>query len=110
MAGLGLEAFLELNEDSAWQQQCAALPTVETDPEMLAAELRAATTCGKAHALVVVAEGACNNAAALARHFVAHHITRGSKPRVITLGHVQLSILSNHSGHPQLRISTSSYP
>jgi 6-phosphofructokinase len=81
---------------------------VETDPDALAAGLRAAYTRGKAHALV--AEGACNNAAALARHFVAHHNMRGFDPRVITLGHVQLSILSNRSGNPQLRISTSSYP
>jgi hypothetical protein len=53
MACLGLEAFLEPNENSVWQQQCAALPSVETDLETLAAKLRAATTCGKAHALVV---------------------------------------------------------
>ena len=66
--------------------------------------------CGKAHVAVVMAEGACNNVAVLARHFVEHHNTIGFELRVITLGHVQLSILSNHSGNPQLRISTSSYP
>ena len=37
---MALEAFLEPNEDSVWQQQCAFLPTVETDPDTLAAELR----------------------------------------------------------------------
>ncbi len=82
---------------------------METDPETLAAKLRRLHV-RQAHVAVVMAEGACNNAAALARHFVAHHNTRGFDPRVITLGHVQISILSNRSGNPQLRISTSSYP
>ena len=106
---MALEAFLEPNEDTSGKNNAPLCrpwrPTrIRWQPSC------AAYMCGKAHVAVVMAEGACNNATALARHFVAHHNTRGFEPRVITLGYVQLSILSNHSGHPQLRISTSSYP
>ena len=38
------------------------IPEVETDPELIAAELRWAYDRGKAHAIVVVAEGAEYNA------------------------------------------------
>jgi len=81
--------YLALMAGIAGGAEAVVIPEVETDPDALAAELRAAYTRGKAHALVVVAEGARNNAAALARHFAEHHDTIGFDPRVTTLGHVQ---------------------
>ena len=51
--------------------------------------MRSAYERGKAHALVVVAEGARYNAAALARYFQEHHERLGFDLRVTTLGHVQ---------------------
>ena len=44
---------------------------------------------GKAHALVVVAEGARNNAKELAEYFAEHQERIGFDLRVTTLGHVQ---------------------
>ena len=81
--------YLALMAGIAGGAEAVVIPELETDPEALAAELRAAYTRGKAHALVVVAEGARPNAAALARHFTEHHDTIGFDPRVTTLGHVQ---------------------
>jgi 6-phosphofructokinase 1 len=65
------------------------IPEVETDPESVASELRAAYERGKAHALAVVAEGATHNAAALSRYFQKHHERLGFELRVTILGHVQ---------------------
>jgi 6-phosphofructokinase 1 len=65
------------------------IPEVETDPEELAVELRQAYERGKAHALVVVAEGATFNAQALATYFQEHRARLGFELRVTTLGHVQ---------------------
>jgi len=81
--------YLALMAGIAGGAEAVVIPEVETDPDALAAELRAAYTRGKAHALVVVAEGARYNAAALVRHFVEHQDTIGFDPRVTTLGHVQ---------------------
>ena len=44
---------------------------------------------GKAHAIVVVAEGACYNAEALTRYFEEHRERLGFELRVVKLGHVQ---------------------
>src|SRR6185295_2751072 len=44
---------------------------------------------GKKHALIVVAEGARNNAEALTQHFRRHEIQLGFELRATTLGHVQ---------------------
>lgn len=65
------------------------IPEVETDPECVASELRGAYERGKAHALVVVAEGARYNAAGLSRYFQEHHERLGFELRVTILGHVQ---------------------
>jgi len=62
---------------------------VETDPEAVAAGLRAAYERGKPHALAVVAEGARYNAEELARYFQKHHDRLGFELRVTILGHVQ---------------------
>ena len=69
--------------------EAIVVPELETDPDELAAGLRAAYRRGKAHALVVVAEGARHNARAIERHFAEHRGRIGFELRVTTLGHVQ---------------------
>jgi 6-phosphofructokinase 1 len=81
--------YLALMAGIAGGAETVVIPEMETDPDAVAAELRAAYERGKAHALVVVAEGARYNAAALARHFAEHKDTVGFDLRVTTLGHVQ---------------------
>jgi 6-phosphofructokinase 1 len=51
--------------------------------------VRRAYARGKAHALIVVAEGARLNAAALGRYFAQQPAALGYELRVTTLGHVQ---------------------
>jgi 6-phosphofructokinase 1 len=65
------------------------IPEVETNPEEVATELRAAYDRGKAHAIAVVAEGARYNAQALSAYFREHKERLGFELRVTTLGHVQ---------------------
>jgi len=65
------------------------IPEVETDPEALAVELRGAYERGKAHAIVVVAEGASYDAEALINYFAANRDRLGFDLRATTLGHVQ---------------------
>ncbi|HKY26368.1 MAG TPA: ATP-dependent 6-phosphofructokinase [Pyrinomonadaceae bacterium] len=65
------------------------IPEVETNPEEVARELRAAYERGKAHAIAVVAEGARYNAQALSAYFREHKERLGFELRVTTLGHVQ---------------------
>src|SRR5262249_60258781 len=65
------------------------VPEAEVEPESVADELEGAYRRGKAHALVVVAEGAKHNAEALAKHFDHHRGRLGFDLRVTTLGHVQ---------------------
>jgi 6-phosphofructokinase 1 len=65
------------------------IPEVETHPEQVAKELRAAYERGKAHAIAVVAEGARYNARALSTYFQEHKERLGFELRVTTLGHVQ---------------------
>ncbi len=65
------------------------IPEVETHPEQVAKELRAAYERGKAHAIAVVAEGARYNARALSDYFREHQKRLGFELRVTTLGHVQ---------------------
>jgi 6-phosphofructokinase 1 len=81
--------YLALMAGIAGGAEAIVIPEVEADPEVVATELRSAYERGKAHALVVVAEGARYNAAALARYFQEHHERLGFDLRVTTLGHVQ---------------------
>jgi 6-phosphofructokinase 1 len=69
--------------------EAVILPEFETDPEVVATELRAGYERGKPHALVVVAEGARYNAEGLARYFQQHRERLGFELRVTILGHVQ---------------------
>jgi 6-phosphofructokinase 1 len=69
--------------------ECIVVPEAPTDPESVACDLRAAYERGKAHAIVVVAEGACYNAEALTRYFREHRERLGFELRAVILGHVQ---------------------
>jgi 6-phosphofructokinase 1 len=81
--------YLALMAGIAGGAEVIVLPEIETAPEWVAQELRAAYDRGKAHALAVVAEGARLNAEALARYFREHQERIGFDLRVTTLGHVQ---------------------
>ncbi len=81
--------YLALMAGLAGGAQAIIIPEVETDPEVVAAEIRGAYERGKAHALVVVAEGAHYNAHRLAHYFDNHPVGVGFDLRVTTLGHVQ---------------------
>ncbi|MHB0989418.1 MAG: 6-phosphofructokinase [Bellilinea sp.] len=65
------------------------LPEMEVDPEKIAATLTEAYERGKAHAIVVVAEGAKYNATGLDEYFKQHRGRLGFDLRVTILGHVQ---------------------
>ncbi len=65
------------------------LPELEVDPEKIAATLTEAYERGKAHAIVVVAEGAKYNATGLDEYFKQHRERLGFDLRVTILGHVQ---------------------
>jgi len=69
--------------------EAVVIPEVETDPEVVATELRTAYERGKPHALVVVAEGARYNADGLLRYFAEHREQLGFELRATILGHVQ---------------------
>ncbi len=81
--------YLALMAGIAGGAEAIVIPEVETNPEFLASELRLAYDRGKAHAIVVVAEGAKYNAEELARYFKEHRARLGFDLRVTTLGHVQ---------------------
>jgi 6-phosphofructokinase 1 len=81
--------YLALMVSIAGGAEYVIIPEVETDPEVLAGELRASYERGKPHAIVVVAEGARYNAAALADYFKENRERLGFELRVTTLGYVQ---------------------
>jgi 6-phosphofructokinase 1 len=81
--------YLALMSGIAGGAESIVIPEVETHPEAVAADIRHAYERGKAHALVVVAEGAKYDAPALAQYFKEHQERLGFDLRVTTLGHVQ---------------------
>jgi 6-phosphofructokinase 1 len=81
--------YLALMAGLAGGADAIVIPEQEADPESIAADLRAAYANGKAHAIVVVAEGARNNAEGMAHYFQEHHERLGFDLRVTKLGHVQ---------------------
>jgi 6-phosphofructokinase 1 len=81
--------YIALMTGIAGGAEAIVIPEAETDPEQIATELRAAYERGKAHAIVVVAEGAKYNADGLARYFSEHRERLGFDLRVTKLGHVQ---------------------
>jgi 6-phosphofructokinase 1 len=69
--------------------EVVVIPEREISPAEVAQELRAAYDRGKTHALVVVAEGARNNAQKLIEHFEENQEATGFTLRATILGHVQ---------------------
>jgi len=80
--------YLALMAGLAGGAEAIVIPEREIAPETIAEIMRAAYDRGKKHALIVVSEGAANNAERLARYFV-HHKALGFELRATILGHVQ---------------------
>jgi 6-phosphofructokinase 1 len=80
--------YLALMSGIAGGAEVIIIPEIETKPDAVARELREAYERGKAHALIVVAEGATYNAERLVRYFRDHY-ELGYEMRVTILGHVQ---------------------
>jgi len=81
--------YLALMSAIAGGAEAIVLPERETQPEELAQSLFEAYEKGKAHAIIVVAEGATYNADKLAAYFQEHRERLGFSVRTTTLGHVQ---------------------
>lgn len=81
--------YIALMSGIAGGAEYILLPEIETDPEEVAETLRLAYEHGKAHAIIVVAEGAKYNAEALTHFFEKHKDRLGFKIRATILGHVQ---------------------
>jgi 6-phosphofructokinase 1 len=81
--------YLGLMAGLAGGADAIVVPEIEPEPEAIAEELRAAYARGKSHALVVVAEGASNNADKLHNYFLQHRDRLQFELRVTKLGHVQ---------------------
>ena len=81
--------YLALMAGLAGGAEAIVIPERELAPEQLADLLQGAHERGKKHALIVVAEGAANNAQELAQYFKQHESDLGFELRVTILGHVQ---------------------
>lgn len=81
--------YIALMASIAGGAEIVIIPEIEIDPESIAAQLRADYRTGKAHAIVVVAEGARYNAEKLQSYFQEHRERLGFDLRVTILGHVQ---------------------
>jgi 6-phosphofructokinase 1 len=81
--------YLALMSGIAGGAEYIIIPEFETEVEELAQKIRSAYERGKAHAIVVVAEGAHYNAANLSAFFAEHHDRLGFDIRIATLGHIQ---------------------
>jgi 6-phosphofructokinase 1 len=81
--------YLALMAAIAGGAEAVVLPEIETDPESIADVIRGAYEKGKAHAIVVVAEGAYYNAEKLGQYFTEHRERLGFDLRTTILGHVQ---------------------
>jgi 6-phosphofructokinase 1 len=81
--------YLALMTAIAGGAEAVVIPEVETDPEEIAEIIHEAYEKGKAHAIVVVAEGASYNAGKLMEYFQKHQERLGFKFRTTILGHVQ---------------------
>jgi len=81
--------YLALTAGIAGGAEAIVIPEAEMASEEVAAAVRSAWERGKSHAIVVVAEGARNNAGVLLRHFEEHAQRLGFELRATRLGHVQ---------------------
>src|SRR5436190_14638876 len=64
--------YLALMAGIAGGAESVVIPEAEVEPEVLVRDIQSAYARGKAHALIIVAEGARNNATRLGEHFEAH--------------------------------------
>ena len=81
--------YLALMAGIAGGAEAIVIPEIEQSPDQVADEIQAAYERGKAHGIVVVAEGARYDAEALAAYFNEHEEELGFELRVTKLGHVQ---------------------
>jgi 6-phosphofructokinase 1 len=81
--------YLALMAGLAGGAEMIVIPEVPTEPDDVAEALRKAYERGKAHAIIVVAEGAEHDGEALVRYFREHTDRFGFEPRLTVLGHVQ---------------------
>jgi len=81
--------YLALMSGIAGGAEAIVIPEVETTPEQLAAALYASYERGKAHAIVVVAEGAKHDVEELETYFKEHKQSLGFELRATKLGHIQ---------------------
>jgi 6-phosphofructokinase 1 len=81
--------YLALMSAIAGGAEAVVLPEYETSPDDVAKILEAAYEKGKAHAIVVVAEGATYNAQKLDAYFREHQQRLGFDLRISILGHIQ---------------------
>lgn len=81
--------YIALMTGIAGGAEAIVIPEIDTDPEVIAEDIRQAYERGKPHAIVVVAEGAKYNAEELVKYFKEHQERLGFDLRATTLGHVQ---------------------
>lgn len=81
--------YLALMAGIAGGAEVIVIPEIEITPEEIASGIHQAYQRGKAHALVVVAEGAKYNALELANYFEQHKERLGFALRATLLGHIQ---------------------
>ncbi len=81
--------YIALVAGIAGGAEAVVIPEVEIHPEQLATVVQDAYDRGKAHAIIVVAEGASYNATRLADYFAHNRERLGFEFRVTILGHVQ---------------------
>lgn len=81
--------YLALMAGIAGGAEVVVIPEFETNPEDVGSAIRRAYERGKAHAMIVVAEGAKYNAQALVKYFDEHQERLGFQTRATQLGHVQ---------------------
>jgi 6-phosphofructokinase 1 len=81
--------YLALMAGLAGGAEAIVIPERELSPEHVADSILAAHQRGKKHALIVVAEGATNNAQRLEQYFKQNERRLGFELRATILGHVQ---------------------
>ncbi|GAP14858.1 6-phosphofructokinase [Longilinea arvoryzae] len=81
--------YLALMSGLAGGAEMAVIPEIPVTPEQIADRLRKSYEKGKAHAIIVVAEGADYNADKLAAYFSEHRERLGFELRTTRLGYVQ---------------------
>lgn len=81
--------YLALMAGIAGGAEYISIPEIPDEPEDIARELHAAYERGKKHSIIVVAEGAKNNATELVAYFKEHKAELGFELRATILGHIQ---------------------